>query len=396
MKRRPFRVSIVVSLLALALAVGAGRSRAQSPSPTPLPLDVPTPRIIREAGILPTTPFALFDWVDEFLERNVFSFWIPTLRARIALAQAAERIAELQALEREGRRTTSLTRRLLRAEERLFSIAEQTAATQALRGTVPEDFVTDLTRTALSAADILDELRERVVVEAELAGPAEPDEPRSELDDLLEELEDEVDDLADVDEEIVGVAPPGQGGVAAVPVEVLRLLAEQKIGKAERDLQRALSKVEERRAAGKVLVADVELRAAAESALGSARQFHAAGNFLESLSAARQARAFVGRLKSGKIAVEPNALLAPNGEEKIQRILEDLTAEGLLGLDVHEDVRTRTHAIVEDVRKANGREGGEEPPKEERRGQGGHSAEDDERDERKDAEEEAGEKADED
>lgn len=382
MKRRSIGVSIVVSLLALALAGGARRSLAQSPSPTPLPLDVPAPRIIREAGILPTTPFSIFDWVDEFLERNVFSFWIPTLRARIALAQAAERIAELQALEREGQRTPSLTRRLLRSEERLFSIAEQTAAERALQGTVPEDFVRDLTRTALSAADILDELRERVEVEVELAGPAEPDEP-SELDDLLEELEDEVDDLADVDEEIVGKVPPGRGVVAAVPGEILRLLAEQKIGKAERDLQRALSKVEERRAEGKVIVADTELRAAAESALLSAREFFAAGNFLESLSAARQAREFVGRLKSGKIAVEPNALLAPDGEDKIQRILEDLTAEGLLGLDVHEDVRTRTRTIVEDVRKANGREGEGEP-------------EDDERDERKDAKEDADEEAGED
>lgn len=376
--RIPLGVSVIAGVLALGL-VGCARSAfAQTPALSPLaspvpsltpfampPLPVSPPLVVADAGVLPTSAFSFFDRLDEFFERNIFSFGIPGLRARIALAQAAERIAELQALERGGQLTSHRVRGLVVAHERLLGIAQRIVVRQVEAGRVSIDLVVHLTRTELSAADVLEELLDELDTEIALGEPSatpraeleEEEEGASEgLEDIADLLEDTADRLADFDDAVLSVAalPQAEGEPFLVPAEVLRILAEQKIAKAERDIASALAKIEERLAHGKVLVADVELRAGAELSLLAARQLFAAGNYAEALSVAKEARKLASVLKSGKIAIEPNALLSPRGEEKVEEIIGDLVEQGLLGTDEQAAAVARARAVVERVRNAPG------------------------------------------
>lgn len=357
----PLGVSVPLTLAALALFGCAHTAFAQqhavSPLPTPTespaaapdlatptPLPVRPPEIIAEPGILPTSPLVVLDRLDEFLERTVFSFGIPTLRGRIALHQAAERIAEMLALERRGDLTPPRIQGLLVAHERLLAIADGVLADQIARGRGSPQLVLLLLRTRLSAADIIAELAEEIEVEVPLVGEAEGGETPSPVPDgaplpeaaeeeaaavgnLAELLEETADRLVDAEEVLVPAAVLERG----VPANILRLLAEEKVAKAERDFQRATAKVEERLAHGKILIGEIELQTAAAAALTTARQHLAQANFLEAIAAAREARRISGTLKSGKIAIEPEKLFRPQGEEDAEDIIRGLGEEGFIG-----------------------------------------------------------------
>lgn len=354
---QPSLPGIVASPLPSAVSVEPSNPSPLSVAPTPLP--VYPPEIIAEAGMLPTNVLAVFDRLSEFFERNVFSFGIPTLRARIALTQAAERIAELQGLERNGRLTPASARGLLEAQERLLTIADQVLARQFRQGTISLDLLLLLTRTRLAAAETLEELREERDVllqldEEPLPSPASlnalpedvlvtpADEEHITLTALLDA---NIEHLVDFEGKVI---PQGE---ANVPKPVLRLLAEQKIAKAERDIVRAVRKTEERAAQGKILVADVELRSAADAVLLTARQLFTEGNASEALSLAQDARRIAGELKSGQIALEPDRLRSEGAERHIERIIQQLVEQGTLNADAQQAALLRARQALEQVRE---------------------------------------------
>ncbi|MDP3685383.1 MAG: hypothetical protein Q8R32_00960, partial [bacterium] len=172
--------------------------------------------------------------------------------------------------------------------------------------------------------------------------PDEDDEAES-VGDLLDE---EIERLVAFEDDLS--LPEGP----AVAPEVLRVLAEQKIAKAERDLLRAVRTSEERLVGGKILVADTELRAAAEASLVTARQLFAAGNFAEALRLAQEARSIAGRLKSGKIAIQQHALRAVDAEQRVQRILQQLVERGMIGTDAQNAALLRVRQAIEEARRS--------------------------------------------
>lgn len=329
------------------------------PVATPPPLPIRPPEIVAEAGILPTSILSLLDRFSEVVDRNIFSFGIPTLRARIALTQAAERIAELQALERAGRLTPAATRGLLQAHEQLLAVADRIVAREFASGKVSPDLFFLLVRTRLAAAEVLEELKDERAVELELEGGESPSpSPRpvafsdetspaafdNETEDLSGLLQEEIEHLVEFED---GMIPSGGPTVSQ---DVLRVLAEQKIAKAERDLLRATQKVEERLVRGKVLIADTELRASAEAALVTARQLFSAGNFAEALRLAQDARGIADRLKSGQVALEPNALRSGDAERRVERVTEQLVEHGFLGTDAKNAALLRAREAIERAR----------------------------------------------
>lgn len=340
------------------VARAASHEAAASPTPAPTalpalpsPLPVAAPRLIADAGILPTSVFSFLDRADEFFERTVFTVGFPSLRARVALAQAAERIAELQALERSGELTPELIERGVAAYRRLAAVADDILARRIVRQSVRVGDVAALLRTRFSAVQILEDIREeqeteRDVVEVRPEEETEAPPPSvAEGPDVLETLDDAVADLDDVEEDLLPA-----GATVTAPVAILRLLAEQKLAKAERDLARAIAKTEERSAHGKVLVAREELQQTATVFLQTARALFDEGNFAEALRVTRDAVRAASRLKSGEIALEPNALRSPRGEEKIDRVLRDLAAEGLLSAEAERAARQRAEELLRGLR----------------------------------------------
>lgn len=346
------------------MARAASHEAAASPTPAatsllalPVPLPIAAPPLIADAGILPSSLFSFLDRLDEFFERTVFSFGIPSLRARIALAQAAERMAELQALERRGELTPWLLQRGVAAHRRLIAVADAVVARRLARGGVRLNELEALLRTRFSAAQVLEDLREEQEVEANvvesLPAGEENGEPTAEeagTPDVRDALEEAVADLDEVEEDLVPSGPD-----AALPRPVLRLLAEQKIAKAERDLARAVAKTEERIAHGKILVARDELQQAATMFLQAARALFDEGNFSEALAVSRDARRLAARLNGGTIALEPNALRSPRGLARIDRVLRDLAEEGLLSTEAERTARERAEQAVAALRAAAGR-----------------------------------------
>lgn len=334
--RVPRGVSLVLAALLVSVTLGCARAvLAQSPSPspsvppasrvpidTPPPLAVAPPQIVAEAGLLPTSAFSVLERIDEGLQRTLFSFWIPGLRARVALGQAAERIAELQALERDGLLSPDRARGLVEAHDRLIALASGIAARKFAAGSNPLALLLELTRTRLASADILAGLADELESDAELDGEIDSDAGR--VAAIVSEV---AERLVHVEDDLVAAGAAEE----TLPADALRVLAEQKIAKAERDLQRALFTAEEQRAHGKVLIADAELQAAAESALVTARQLFAAGNVAEALALAKDAHRIAGRLAAHDVAVEQDVLASAGGAQRIQQVLDALVDDGVLG-----------------------------------------------------------------
>lgn len=342
--------TVFVVLLGVAAVAGcvsaASAQESVASSPTPSLLSIQPPRIVAEAGVLPTSPFFFLDRFDEWAERTIFSFGIPALRARILLVQAAERIAELQALERVGRLTPEATRALLERHTRLLSAASELIGRQLALKRASPDLLALFVRTRLAAADVIEEraaeqqgaeeLLETLPAYVEDADAAEDEPEELKAEELLSET---ADALVEEVENDLGLA------AEEVPVSVglLRLIAEQKLAKAERDLVRAQQAVEDRRVRGRVVVAEAEIRFSAASAIVTAREFLAAGNAREALSAAALARDVTRLLASGKIVVNPQAADAP---ARLDWVLSDLVREGVISLTQRDAVAAWAHQAV--------------------------------------------------
>lgn len=312
--------------------------------------------VIADAGVLPTSAVAFLDRLDEFFERNLFSFGIPRFRARIALTQAAERLAELQALERKGQLSALKVQDLLRAHTRLLTIARRVLSHQLMSGNISRDLVVLLTAVELSAADVIEELKDQLEVTLALQTPRNSWEAGSSDEDRPGDLEELLDFLENggLGDSVL------QGDTwlksdAVVPPDILRFLAEQNIAKAERDLLGASAKIDERLAHGTFVVAEVELKAGAESVLLAARQLFAAGNYLQSLATVREAMGIADRLASRKIVLELSTVMSPQGEDSIKRVISELIEDGLLQAEQEERASLRARAMIERVREDRGR-----------------------------------------
>ncbi len=312
--------------------------------------------VIADAGVLPTSAVAFLDRLDEFFERNLFSFGIPRFRARIALTQAAERLAELQALERKGQLSARRVQDLLRAHTRLLTIAQRVLSREFMSGNISRDLIVLLTQVEFSAADVTEELKDQLEVTLELQEPSSAWEGGSSDEDRPGDLEELLDLLESGDFE--GGVLRGDTWLASdavVPADILRFLAEQNIAKAERDLLRASAKIDERLAHGVFVVAEDELKEKAESVLLGARQLFAAGNYLQALATVRGAIVIADRLASRRIILEPATAMSPEGEESSERVISELIEDGLLPVAQEQRAILRARAMIERVREGRGR-----------------------------------------
>lgn len=335
-----------------------------SPTPmvsivTPIPLPITSPQIVVEAGVLPGGFLGALDRLAELLDRTVFSFGLPSLRARVALTQAVERVAELQALERNGELTPSTLHALLVSHARLIDIGDRAVARQISDGRQASALLLLLVRTRLAAAQVLQDVSEQLSLEAQLRADPTPSlegtasapppslEPRENQDESGEpsELDDAIASLVDLEGDLLPL------GEASVPPGVLHVLAEQKLALAERDLLAAVFTVEERLAHGRLVIADVELRAVAESLLVTGRELAAAGNDREALSLATAVRGVVTRLASETITVAPEQVRTQGDARIVTEILEALVADGVLGLPERATAELRARQAAEQLRR---------------------------------------------
>lgn len=336
-----------------AAAPAPGATSVAAPTSSARPPRIVPPRLVAEAGILPTNPLSTFDRLDEWVERTIFSFGLPSLRTRILLAQAAERIAELQALERTGGVTPALIKKLLERHGALLEVANQIVARQITRGVVSADLLLTVVRTRVAAAEVLEEqaVEQRSLEDLDRDEPAAIAEEEGERAEqgtasIADRLEATAEHLMEF-EAVLDLSAPKP----ALPPDVFLFIAEQKIAKAERDLLRAGQVAEDRRVQGMILVAEVELRRGAGAALAAAHELLAAGNFPEALSFAGQARTFARRLQSGKIAVQ---LDAEKSREYADRILDDLLESGLISVADRAAAAERARAVIDQVRQQPG------------------------------------------
>lgn len=328
---------------------------------TPVPLPVPPPQIVAEAGVLPGGFLGALDRFAELLDRTLFSFGLPSLRARVALTQAAERVAELQALERNGELTPSALHALLASHARLIEIGNLVVARQIAHDQQPTALLLLLVRTRLAAAQVLQDVAEQLSLETQLSADSTPSpggaaSARPPSPDLFEgrddtpatprsELADAIASLVDLEGDLLPL------GGADIPPGILHVLAEQKLALAERELLAAVFTVEERLAHGRLVIANVELRAVAESLLVTGRALAAAGNDREALSLATAVRGVTARLTSETIAVEPEQLLLEGDARAVTDILDGLVDAGVIGLPERATAELRAQQAVEQLQR---------------------------------------------
>lgn len=336
-----------------------------SPIPAVRPAVSSPPEILVEPGILPSVPLLYFlDSLDEWVERNIFSFGIPSLRVRVLLGQFAERTAELQGLERAGQLTPEVLRRLVEREERNLEALNRLVSRGLARGRISAGLVLLFTRTRLAAAEAFEELREerealRVDLEDEVApaldrdrssevvsrrmagvDPDDAGDTDAVVNSILREM---VEKLSDVEGDLLYA----RGNVAGVPRDILYLLVEQRIGRVRRALLHAQERTSDARLSGAIIVAEMEVRSAAESSLTTALELEAEGHAFEALPLAREAAALAERLSDGSLAVRPASRLA---HQEVERVLQELVEAGVIGLREQTAAGLWAHQAVEEAR----------------------------------------------
>lgn len=258
---------LAVGAVVLGATAGAHHDGVAPPAPdgaqSPPVLPSTPQHIVAEAGIRPTSAFWRLDRFSEFIDRTVFSLGIPSLRARVALAQAAERVAEIRALERDGALSVATLRDLLGVADRRLAIANRTVARRLATGEVPHPLMLLLVRTRLSAAAVLEELSE------ELGG---------DIDELSVLLHEAVDRLVAVDRDLLPSSTP----LSAFPPDVLRELAADAIARAERTHDDVLAHLEQN---GRAEDAPRDVQS-----LTAAKTLFASGDGAQALLAAREAQ----------------------------------------------------------------------------------------------------------
>ena len=299
----------------------SGESSLASLNSAELP---PVPVLTVSAGILPTSPLAFLDRFDEWVQRTIFSFGVRRLRAESALAEAAERIAELQVLESQGLRTAELDSRLLVEHGRRLELAARLVGEEFARGGRPVLLVREVTRTTIASLDALSSLLENDedipsadVGEGEVLDVDVRSEDALGVFAMLRALEDRVD---------TALFP----NPAVIPNEVFHLIVIEKLARAERDVERVQNTLP-RDGSPSFVVAGDELVRTARDALTHARTLHLSANDREALTFTREIRDIALWFQSGALEVRSADLAKdPRAAARIEWALDDLAHQGLL------------------------------------------------------------------
>lgn len=198
------------------------------------------PRIVAEAGVLPTSSLVSLDQFAEVMDRTVFSLGIPSVQTHVALQQAAERLAEVNELERNGALTAAVLRELLERHQRLVARADARIMGRLVSGRPSPSLTLLLVRERLAAASSLEELLVEVgetldTLPPESGGGGEGDDQSTRA-----VLANSIEDLANVEQSVL----PSGLGVEVLPPEAVRLLAADRIEQLKRVRDRCSSDID--------------------------------------------------------------------------------------------------------------------------------------------------------
>lgn len=262
-----------------------------------------------DAGVLPTSKLYFLDRFDEWAQENVFTFGIPSFRARAFLENASERVAELQFLNAQGMLKNQIANRLLDKWQRDLVRAATIVGQEYAHGRRPVSLTDGVVRTALASTDaIQSEYTENFIVgEERLFLP----------DDFLSKAEEKT--YASIFAEGV-----------AIPEAVQRLVVED----VAIDTQRIFDETKEKAntASGEIIhVGFSALVKAAEENQNNARDFYEKGDFQNSLATYEDARTLLRLASSVNFAIDPAEYLDKQEFlSQLEQILMRLTVSGLV------------------------------------------------------------------
>lgn len=246
-------------------------------------------------GLTPANPFYFLDTFSEWLRVNLFTFGAEQ-QANVLLTQTDERIAELKAMDADGVLTA---KREAKIEERYAKLLEQyEAKTERLvaGGASQEQIQARLLRVLNRHARILDDalFNEEDGQNAPLADMRDRAEQRRDAEE--QKLEKRLEKEQEPDK------------------DVARMIADEKILQAKREIGKAALKIEERAQQGRDVVFATAKLEEARAYLAEAELARDGGDFREARRLAKIAKQVANHARSGKLS-KPDAAQKETGDQ---------------------------------------------------------------------------------
>jgi hypothetical protein len=116
-------------VIALTIFVFGGQNIVKAQSEQPI--------LVVDAGVLPNSKFYFLDRFDEWMQENVFTFGVNSLRSEAALANASERVSEAQILNAQGLLSNRLANQISLEWQKNLFLAANIAGSETEKGGNP-------------------------------------------------------------------------------------------------------------------------------------------------------------------------------------------------------------------------------------------------------------------
>jgi len=124
--------------------------------------------LVVDAGVLPNSKFYFLDRFDEWMQENVFTFGVSSLRTEAALANASERVAEAQILSARGLLSSQLADRALLEWGKELFLAARVVEGQMEKGNNSAHLIQQTLDIIFSGKEALDEeIRDDILLMAD-------------------------------------------------------------------------------------------------------------------------------------------------------------------------------------------------------------------------------------
>jgi len=270
--------------------------------------------LVVDAGVLPNSKFYFLDKFDEWMQENVFTFGVSSLRAEAVLANASERVSEAQILNAQGLLSDRLADKILSGWRKGLFFSADILGSQMKNGKTSDYLIQQSLGIMFSGKEALDEeMRDDILLTSK-------DQVR--LEYYLWETEEKTLALISGDDEI-NFKP------------ALNVLTKAQIFFAEKNIAERKRKLAVNNDKGKIQFAGIEMIAAAEDGVEQAKKFTENNDYKNALDEMYSIRNAIHLSGAGTLLFDEADDSDNTGIlEKIYKAEETVTNSGLLDIEL--------------------------------------------------------------
>lgn len=275
--------------------------------------------LVVDAGVLPNSKFYFLDRFDEWMQENIFTFGVSSLRVEAAMANASERVAEAQILNARGLLSKQLAGQILWGWRKDLFLAANIVENQTEKGSNPVHLIQQTLDIIFLGKEALgEEVKDNIILTSD---------DQSKLEDYLWETEEKTLSLI-------------SGSDDMKLKSALETLTKGQIYFVEKNITERKRKLEVDGNNGKVQFAGSEMIAVAESGIEQVKKFTENDDYKNALDAIGDVRSAIHLSGAGTLLFdEADDSDGAATLERIRKAEEIITNSGLLDIGLINNAR---------------------------------------------------------